>query len=494
MANPYIVGPNVPYSQLYGRDHLIQKCCEDVNNNIWLLGRRRSGKTSVLLAIEEVVLQQEKWFPVYITLEYCYSDDDIKQEFLFRLQENLTDSRLEEMYQPLDDGHDFVNQIRDFYRWLKERETGLLLLIDEIEQLEELEEGEQIERRLRRLFGGRNLQIRMIIGASRVLRTRKRLVTSPFINLFTVQYIRSISEEDAKRLILAEKSPEGPVRARDEVINAVLSFTSCEPYFCQYLCHKLYQPDNSLKSPTDAELNQPDVILDHILACDYEYLEDEERKILCQIIGGKESELESVPLELLQLGYIKRVGSHYAIGNYFMERWLQANAAHALADTLSEPASTRDTQPDAPMIVDDILQRKLKAEEFDVFLCHYGQDKPAVKEIGEQLKVRGILPWLDEWQLVPGRPWQMGLEEQIGKIRAAAVFVGEKGIGPWQDMEVRAFISEFVNRGCPVIPVILPDCKGNPKLPIFLKGMMWVDFRKNEPDPLEQLIRVIISG
>jgi GTPase SAR1 family protein len=134
------------------------------------------------------------------------------------------------------------------------------------------------------------------------------------------------------------------------------------------------------------------------------------------------------------------------------------------------------------------VQGKKAVQDFDVFLCHHSVDKPAVKQIGEQLKERGILPWLDEWELRPGVLWQQVLEEQIEHVKAAAVFIGKNGRGPWQQMELYAFLSEFVNRGCPVIPVLLPDAPKLPELPIFLKGMTWVDFRKQDSDPMERLI------
>jgi len=47
---------------------------------------------------------------------------------------------------------------------------------------------------------------------------------------------------------------------------------------------------------------------------------------------------------------------------------------------------------------------------------------------------------------------------------------------------------QFVRRGCPVIPVILPDCDKPPELPVLLEGMTWVNFSKQMPDPMEQLI------
>ncbi len=55
-------------------------------------------------------------------------------------------------------------------------------------------------------------------------------------------------------------------------------------------------------------------------------------------------------------------------------------------------------------------------------------------------------------------------------------------------MELEAFLREFTRRGCPVIPVILAGAPGTPQLPIFLQGMTWVDFRKQDPDPVTRLI------
>ena len=134
------------------------------------------------------------------------------------------------------------------------------------------------------------------------------------------------------------------------------------------------------------------------------------------------------------------------------------------------------------------LQGKIATGDFDVFLCHHGIDKSDVKKVGEKLKEQGILPWLDEWELRPGISWQRLLEERIEQIKSAAVFVGKKGIGPWQQLELEAFLREFVNRGSPVIPVLLSDAPDEPQLPLFLKSMTWVDFRKQEPDPMRQLI------
>jgi len=162
--------------------------------------------------------------------------------------------------------------------------------------------------------------------------------------------------------------------------------------------------------------------------------------------------------------------------SYTVEQRIEINISDAAAARLD------------PAEAEAITRGKIAANDFDVFLCHNGQDKPAVREIGRALRARGILPWLDEEQLRPGLPWQRALEKQIERIKAAAVFVGPNGIGPWQHNELDGFLREFVERGCPVIPVILRDCGNEPSLPIFLKSMTWVDFRQPSPDPMGRLI------
>jgi len=132
-------------------------------------------------------------------------------------------------------------------------------------------------------------------------------------------------------------------------------------------------------------------------------------------------------------------------------------------------------------------------EKFDVFLCHNSKDKPLVKEIWEKLRENGISSWLDEYEITPSIPWLEKLGEVIDQIPSVAIFIGENGIGPWQEIEISAIIRTFVERKCPVIPVILKNCNAEPKLSIFLRGFQNVDFRKHEPDPMRQLIKGITS-
>jgi hypothetical protein len=131
---------------------------------------------------------------------------------------------------------------------------------------------------------------------------------------------------------------------------------------------------------------------------------------------------------------------------------------------------------------------------YDVFLCHNSQEKPYVRQLNNRLRAAKIRTWFDEEQLPPGRPWQQELEKQIATVNSAAVVVGPSGLGPWHNMEIRAFLSAFVNRGCPVIPVLLETCVKPPELPLFLKEFTWVDFRERVPEPFQRLLWGIEAG
>jgi tetratricopeptide (TPR) repeat protein len=128
-------------------------------------------------------------------------------------------------------------------------------------------------------------------------------------------------------------------------------------------------------------------------------------------------------------------------------------------------------------------------KSFDVFLSHNSKDKPAVIELAESLKANGVTVWLDIWELAPGSTWQKELENIIATAQTAAVFFGSSGLGPWEDPEMRACLSEFVDRKMTVIPVLLPGAPEEPDLPLFLRNFTWLDLRTGiDTDGLEKLI------
>jgi TIR domain len=158
-----------------------------------------------------------------------------------------------------------------------------------------------------------------------------------------------------------------------------------------------------------------------------------------------------------------------------------SNASRRGVDVLSE-------------IPDAIQASAVNPERFDAFLCHNSQDKALVRTLNQTLKNGGVKTWFDEEQIKPGELWQDKLENQISCIAACLIIVGDSGMGPWQDMERRAFINEFASRGCKVIPVLIGKSAGTPQLPLFLKQFMWSDLRGDDGREVAKIIAALRSS
>jgi GTPase SAR1 family protein len=133
-----------------------------------------------------------------------------------------------------------------------------------------------------------------------------------------------------------------------------------------------------------------------------------------------------------------------------------------------------------------VLRAKEEVAEYDVFISYHWPDRDAVRAIAQQLRNRGLRPWMDERQLRPGIAWQPELEEIIARVPAAAVVIGAHR-GPWQTMEIQAFNQQYATRGCVIVPVLLPGAN-TADLSIFLQGLTWVNLAVPEPDPIDQLV------
>lgn len=128
------------------------------------------------------------------------------------------------------------------------------------------------------------------------------------------------------------------------------------------------------------------------------------------------------------------------------------------------------------------LIRNAPMTQFDVFLAYNTQDKPQIRAISLALKQRNIKYWIDEEQIPPGRFFQEEIQKAISSVKSAAIFIGSQGIGKWQNWELKAFISQCVEKKIPVIPVLLPDVNNLPEDLVFLKELRWVVFSNRIDD------------
>ncbi len=121
------------------------------------------------------------------------------------------------------------------------------------------------------------------------------------------------------------------------------------------------------------------------------------------------------------------------------------------------------------------------------FLSHNSADKAAVAELARRLEAAGISCWLDQWNLIPGDPWDLALEDALGSCAVCCVFFGPSGLGPWHHEEMRLAIRRRVTdplHRLRVLPVILPGGQrtAESQLPPFLQGHTWVLFQQTLDD------------
>jgi GUN4-like/TIR domain len=121
-------------------------------------------------------------------------------------------------------------------------------------------------------------------------------------------------------------------------------------------------------------------------------------------------------------------------------------------------------------------------QNFDVFLAHSSRDKPLIRQMYHSLKKRGLRPWLDEEEIAPGTSFQDEIQQAIAQIKTAAICIGQGGLGKWQALELKSFITQCVEKDIPVIPVLLPGVKVIPESLPFLREFHAVTFGQDMED------------
>ena len=83
------------------------------------------------------------------------------------------------------------------------------------------------------------------------------------------------------------------------------------------------------------------------------------------------------------------------------------------------------------------------------------------------------------------------LEKAIKTIPCAALCFGPADVGKWHIMEMRAYVERWASGDARMIPLILPNVKEMPELPIFIRQTLWVDMRNWEQSKDDGFYRLV---
>jgi Fe-S cluster assembly ATPase SufC len=130
-------------------------------------------------------------------------------------------------------------------------------------------------------------------------------------------------------------------------------------------------------------------------------------------------------------------------------------------------------------------------ESFDIFIAHNSKDKKEIKQVCNLLSQNGINCWVDYKNIFVGEIFQEAIHYGIDDSKSAGIFIGKSGLGKWQKLELSALISQCVNKGIPVIPILLPGVTEVPNEFLFLKEFNYVKLESINVDALDSIIRAI---
>jgi hypothetical protein len=171
------------------------------------------------------------------------------------------------------------------------------------------------------------------------------------------------------------------------------------------------------------------------------------------------------------------------------EDLLEASSARLPGNRIFAPFSQGDLptiggQNDIPAFVG----------EYDIFISYSRRDQPVVSDIISKLKQRGVVPWLDQWDIELGHAFIEEIEKILTNVKNIAVFFGKTGYGPWQRAEVSAVYSRVVSKTCRLIPILLPGVTTS-ELPLFLQPLnaLQITGDKSDEESIDKLVQQILQ-
>jgi hypothetical protein len=116
------------------------------------------------------------------------------------------------------------------------------------------------------------------------------------------------------------------------------------------------------------------------------------------------------------------------------------------------------------------------ARQLKVFICHGSEDKPAARELYNQLRKADMNPWLDEVDLQPGQEWDAAIRDAVRSCHIILVCLSNKSVNKtgYVQKEIRFALDradEQPEGSTYLIPVKLDECN----VPRSLSKWQWVN-------------------
>lgn len=323
--NPYIVGDPVENNHFYGRHSLLTELQLRECGVIHLLGTRRIGKTSVLKRLEAI-----QSYTFYINLQRTGGD----WANLQRVLQKVVQRKLEKLNGSLDANLFKQANVSELMHALdaygEEHAQHLWLLFDESEVLIELGRNDIKALQMFQAALWDTPWVKAVFASAKQLSQLDELTSTdeygtPFLNhLPPPVYLTPLTDDAASQLI---RQTQGTMMSAvpEHTLQTICQQTHNHPFYIQWLCHFLWKanPDPATWRVDERFFHiTPD--LHRMMRYDFLYLSIPERQAIQAILWDTPlPEINPMYIQgLVQLGYLKREATSYAIGNTFFRNWL----------------------------------------------------------------------------------------------------------------------------------------------------------------------------
>lgn len=412
MIAPYVTSGPVIGTEFYGREWLIAEIISGSQRATYVLGTRQSGKSSLLRQVETLVPS------LFLDVQWAggQMENLVRQARReMRRKRRQHDWLPPENTLPQADLFSLLETVNDVAEAVCQR---VWVLVDETERL--LEPARLDPEVLHRLRG--TIQncpaLRVVLVAAKALSEANDLTAisgSPFLSGFALRYLGGLSPGASAALLRRSQGPTS-VAVDDALVTRLIHLTNGHPLLLQLLGERLFD-DGRLRHLARGDL---DGILDQCIKTatfsdDFAYLTSVERRVLHALVEGKSvpADIEPAFLHgLTQLGYLRREGDSYAIGNAFFGRWLSKWADWQSESEVSEEST----------------HAVYEQSRLEQVLASVQEDRLSLAEIRRTLDAirRAMIAWQRH-----GLPADVGTRRTLERIEAALASRG----GPKHKLE-----------------------------------------------------------
>lgn len=332
-ASLYKYSDSVEGMDFYGRINILN-VCQNSNNNTYIIGLGRAGKSSFLKQIKYRIENEEEEAH---NLLVAYIDFEIAAGTPMEIQEALTEQvkKKSDILEKLSLSHPFSNfdaLIEKIAKTAKDKKVKVILLCDEIGQLTELDEiGQRICHSLMKSLKDNDY--------FKVIATSGPFAIYPDVpkyfgdlrKSFDTHYLKGLEKDDALRLCQLDQTKKIPIPSK--IARKIFKITGGFPGFIQKLCSKYFLNKLNLDR---AKMSLMSGVSDNIGLSDISELQNEDREILDFIAEKSASarrlscrtgrSLNSIKMSLTfltQLGLVAKKWWNSKITNEFYTIWLQ---------------------------------------------------------------------------------------------------------------------------------------------------------------------------